>query len=122
MKGIVTMDSVLKMLVGDIQDEFDSEEPEVVKQPDGTYLVSGRMHINDAAERFHLGVSGDETYNTLAGFILEHLGRYPEVGDCIGLENVSLEVVEMLNNSIKKVRVQPHREKELNPGKVKQIG
>jgi CBS domain containing-hemolysin-like protein len=120
--GIVTMDNVLEVLVGDIQDEFDSEEPEVVKQPDGTYLVSGRMHINDAAERFHLGVSGDETYNTLAGFILEHLGRYPEVGDCIGLENVSLEVVEMLNNSIKKVRVQPHREKELNPGKVKQIG
>jgi len=120
--GIVTMDNVLEVLVGDIQDEFDTEEPEVVKQPDGTYLVNGRMHIDDASERFGLGVSGEEAYNTLAGFILERLGRYPKVGDCIELENVSLEVVEMLNNSIKKVKVAPHRQKEINPGKVKQIG
>jgi CBS domain containing-hemolysin-like protein len=120
--GIVTMDNVLEVLVGDIQDEFDAEEPEVVKQADGTYLVSGRMHIDDAAGRFHLGVTDDESYNTLAGFILERLGRYPQVGDCIGLENVSLEVVEMLDNSIRKVKIYPHKKNQPKPDRAKQTG
>lgn len=118
--GIVTMDNVLEVLVGDIQDEFDYEEPEVVKQADGTYLVSGRMHIDDAAARFHFSVSDDETYNTLAGFILERLGRYPQTGDCITVENARLEVAEMADNSIKQVRVYPHKKTQSESDRVKQ--
>jgi CBS domain containing-hemolysin-like protein len=120
--GIVTMDNVLEVLVGEIQDEFDAEEPEVIKQADGSYLVSGRMHIDDAAARFHFEVSDDETYNTLAGFILERLARFPQVGDCIPLENARLEVAEMADNSIKQVRVWPRKKTPSDTDQVKQIG
>lgn len=120
--GIVTMDNVLEVLVGDIQDEFDYEEPEVVRQADGTYLVSGRMNIDDAAARFHFAVSDDETYNTLAGFILERLGRYPQTGDCISVENSRLEVAEMADNSIKQVRIYPHKKTQPETDRVKHTG
>lgn len=107
--GIVTMDNVLEVLVGDIQDEFDAEEPGIRKQADGTYLVTGRMHIDDAADKFHLTVDDDEPFNTLAGFILERLGRYPQVGDWVLADKTKLEVVEMDDTSIKQVRVYPHK-------------
>lgn len=105
--GIVTMEDVLEELVGEIQDEFDREEPEVLSESEDSFLVSGRMFIDDAAERFDLTVDEDEEYNTLAGFLLGRLGKRPQEGDAIETDHLRLEVVRMKGLRIDKIRIRP---------------
>lgn len=104
--GIVTMEDVLEELVGEIQDEFDHEEPPIVAEGNNRFLVSGRMFIDDAMERFDIPLNEEnEQYNTLAGYILGKLGRRPREGDIINLNNLCLEVVGMKGLRIDKIRV-----------------
>lgn len=104
--GIVTMEDVLEELVGEIQDEFDHEEPPIVAEGNNRFLVSGRMFIDDAMERFDIPLNEEnEQYNTLAGYILGKLGRRPREGDIINPDNLCLEVVGMKGLRIDKIRV-----------------
>jgi CBS domain containing-hemolysin-like protein len=105
--GIVTMDNILEELVGDIQDEFDQEEPEIIVQNDGSTLVSGRMFIDEAMQNFGLHLEEeDEQYSTLAGYILGKLGKRPVEGDAITVNNMRFEVVRMEGMRIDRLKVQ----------------
>ncbi|MBC7076612.1 MAG: HlyC/CorC family transporter [Syntrophomonadaceae bacterium] len=110
--GIVTLENVLEELVGEIQDEFDEEEPEIVFEEDHTLLVSGRMFLNDAAERFGLSVGEEEQYYTLAGFLLGKLGRRPREGDIIKEGNLQMEIARMRGMRIDRIRISPAPEKK----------
>lgn len=113
--GIVTMENVLEELVGEIQDEFDHEEPEVRTEND-FFMVSGRMFIDDAAERFDLTLDeDDEQYNTLAGFVLGKLGKRPQEGDIIETGTVIMEVAKMKGLRIDKIRITPREEHQTGP-------
>jgi CBS domain containing-hemolysin-like protein len=106
--GIVTMDNILEELVGEIQDEFDQEEPEIIAQNDGSTLVSGRMFIDEAIQNFGLHLDEeDEQYSTLAGYILGKLGKRPVEGDTITVDNMKFEVVRMEGMRIDRLKVQP---------------
>ncbi|MGI5920387.1 MAG: hemolysin family protein [Syntrophomonadaceae bacterium] len=106
--GIVTMDNILEELVGEIQDEFDQEEPELIVQDDGSALVSGRMFIDDAARHFGLRLDDeDEQYSTLAGYILGKLGKRPVEGDSITVDNLTFVVMRMKGMRIDRLKVQP---------------
>lgn len=104
--GIVTMENVLEELVGEIQDEFDNEEPEIISVEDGSLLVSGQMFIDTAAEKFKLDIDEeDEQYNTLAGYMLGKIGKRPREGDAVVQENIKLEVVKMKGMRIDRIRI-----------------
>ncbi|MEN6325182.1 MAG: hemolysin family protein [Syntrophomonas sp.] len=104
--GIVTMENVLEELVGEIQDEFDNEEPEIISGEDGSLLVSGQMFIDTAAEKFKLDIDEeDEQYNTLAGYMLGKIGKRPREGDAVVQENIKLEVVKMKGMRIDRIRI-----------------
>ncbi len=105
--GIVTLENVLEELVGEIQDEFDHEEPEVIVEESGRLLVSGRMFIEDAMERFDLAIDKEEEeqYNTLAGYVLGKLGQRPQEGDVVKQEHLQLEVVKMDGMRIDRIRI-----------------
>lgn len=103
--GIITMENVLEELVGQIQDEFDEEAPQVSSEKEGSYLVDGRMLLEDAAKLFHLPVSDQEEYDTLGGFVFGKLGKRPRAGDVVELPEHRLEVVEMGGLRIRRVRV-----------------
>ncbi|HEX3011598.1 MAG TPA: hemolysin family protein [Syntrophomonadaceae bacterium] len=106
--GIVTMDNILEELVGDIQDEFDEEEPEIVRLKDGSTLVSGRMLIDEAVEYFGLVLGDeDEQYSTLAGYVLGKLAKKPSEGDAVSAGNVKLEVIRMQGMRIDRIKVHP---------------
>lgn len=105
--GIVTMENVLEELVGQIQDEFDHEEPEFKAEKDGTFLVSGRMFIDDAVETFGLSVEEPDQYNTLAGYMLGLLGKRPREGDKVMQNNMKLEIVSMDGMRINTIRIYP---------------
>lgn len=103
--GIITMENVLEELVGQIQDEFDEESPQVSTEKEGSFLVDGRMLLDDAAEMFVLPVSDQAEYDTLGGFVFGNLGKRPRVGDIVELPEHRLEVVETSGLRICRVRV-----------------
>jgi len=99
--GIVTLEDILEEIIGDVRDEFDTNEEgvknDVEARPDGTTLVSGLFLLEDAIDRFDLKVDEEELdeYDTLGGYIQGHLGRVPQVGDSVTLGNYCLKVEEM---------------------------
>jgi putative hemolysin len=104
--GLVTLADLLEEIVGEVGDPFD-HEPEVLPLPDGSSLVDGLMPIDDFNERFNLSLS-DPNYDTIAGFVLGHLGRLAKVGDTIIVEGVQLRVEAMDGLRIARVSLVPH--------------
>lgn len=103
--GIVTLENVLEELVGQIQDEFDEEVPQVTLEKEGSYFVDGRMLLEDAADMFDLPVGDQEEYDTLGGFVFGKLGKRPRVGDVVELPEHRLRVVEVKGLRIRQVQV-----------------
>ena len=102
--GIVTIEDLLEEIVGEIQDEYDSEPPMIQPQEDGSYIVNGRMDVDDLNRE--LGVhlpTEDESYSTLAGVIYAQLQRVPEPGDAFDLDGVHIEVLKVNDNRIEEV-------------------
>jgi CBS domain containing-hemolysin-like protein len=105
--GLVTLADLLEEIVGEVGDPFD-HEPEVLPLPDGSSLVDGLMPIDDLNERFNLNLY-DPYYDTIAGFVLGHLGRLAKVGDTITVEGVQLRVEAMDGLRIARVSLVPHK-------------
>jgi CBS domain containing-hemolysin-like protein len=80
--GIVTMGDLLEQAFGDVHDEFDRPEPELQKLPDGRLRLSGRVRIEEVNERFGTGFPTDDA-DTMAGLVLDALGRVAAVGDSV---------------------------------------
>ncbi len=102
--GIVTLENVIEEIVGDIQDEFDSERPEIVEQEAGVYEVSGAVLILELEDELSIEIS-DRDEDTVGGLVLSELGRLPEVGERVKLSSISLEVLEVADNRILQLRV-----------------
>jgi CBS domain containing-hemolysin-like protein len=78
--GIVTLENVIEEIVGQIQDEFDREKPELVKKSENEYRVAGAMLVADLEDALRVDFS-DRDEDTVAGVVLSELGRSPRVGD-----------------------------------------
>ncbi len=101
--GIVTLEDVLEELVGSIQDEFDTEEPDIIQQTDDKYLVEGDVMLDEINTKFDINLVAEDA-NTLSGLIVERVGHKLEVGLKVKLDsNVSAEVKEI--EGIRVIRV-----------------
>ena len=78
--GLVTLENLLEEIVGEVQDAFGNQPPDIQTLPDGTALVDGMTLIDEINEHFGLGLS-DPHYDTIAGYVLGKLGRIPQEGD-----------------------------------------
>ncbi len=103
--GIVTMEDILEEVVGDIEDEYDTEEDGAKKIDEETYIFEGRTMINDVCKKMDISV---DTFNavkgdsdSLAGLILELAGRIPETNDVVIAGDF-----EFLMLSVEKTRIQ----------------
>lgn len=105
--GVVTVEDLIEEIVGEIFDEHDSpaEEATVVKTKAGELLVDGSMLIDDLNDNHHLGIPAG-AYDTIAGFLIHQLGRIPEAGEELQFEELHLQVDELQNNRVTKIRVQ----------------
>ncbi|HKI85608.1 MAG TPA: hemolysin family protein [Thermoanaerobaculia bacterium] len=102
--GVVTLENVIEEIVGQIQDEFDLEKPELVSKAPGVYLVSGALLVVDLED--HLGLElSDRDEDTIAGVVLSELGRRPQIGDKVRVGPLTAEVVEAERNRIKTLRL-----------------
>ena len=113
--GILTMEDVMEQLVGDIWDENDEIEPEVVELSDGTLMVDGDMRIEDFFDEVEFDDRDfDDDNATVGGFVVEQLGRYAEPGDEVAYENLAFTVLETDNRRIERLKVEvlPEEEEE----------
>ena len=102
--GLITMGDLLEQVVGDVHDEFDQPEPEIVEKSERVMEVSGRLLIDEFNERFAVGFRSDDA-DTMAGLVLNALGRPAEIGDEIVVHHVLLRVVELDRLRIAKLLV-----------------
>lgn len=104
--GIVTMEDILEELVGEIQDEYDNEEPVVETISEGVYEVNAHYNISDINRLLPYKFGENEHYDTLAGLIAESFpdSEFKE-GDEIELEDYHAVVIIMYRNSVEKVQL-----------------
>jgi len=101
--GLVTIEDLLEELVGEIYDEFDSDVSGVERSDDGSVLVPGGFPVHDLED---IGVELPRgEYTTVAGIMLDRLGRVPESNETLEVEGYRLDAVEVAQNAITKVRI-----------------
>ena len=105
-EGLVTLEDVVEEVIGEIRDPYDNEEVNVLKQPDGSFIVDGSITIYDLEEETDIKFPEERDYDTLAGFILETLTEIPTVGEHVEYEDIVYTVQSVENNRIGKVKLQ----------------
>jgi putative hemolysin len=102
--GMVTLGQLTEEIVGDIHDELTGKEKDFIVTGDSTFQLDGGFRIEEANEELGLNLpSGD--YETVAGFILSHLGRIPKQGEQFKYQNLKFVITEMRGMKIEKVIV-----------------
>ena len=93
-EGLFTVEDILEEIVGEIQDEFDEEEPTICKLDNGSYSVDGRAPLGLVNEALDSDFESED-FDTSGGLVLGQLGRPPEVGDELVLDGYVLRVDEI---------------------------
>jgi CBS domain containing-hemolysin-like protein len=102
--GVVTIEDIVEELVGDIVDEYDEEESEVV-DIEGGWLVDGKTHIDDLNDRIGSEFETNE-FDTVGGFLFGHFGRQPKAGESIDLDRYRFTVTDTDGRRISQLRIE----------------
>ncbi|MGN0320694.1 MAG: hemolysin family protein [Lachnospira sp.] len=105
--GIVTMEDILEEIVGNILDEYDEEEEQIVTDADGSYIIEGQADLEDVEAK--LGITFEaEDIDTLSGFMIYMFGRIPDDGESFDVEykGFIFRTLEVRNRIILKVKVE----------------
>jgi putative hemolysin len=109
-QGLVTLNDVVEVIIGDIPFEDEAQEQEAIQREDGSWLMDGRLSIDEFKELLNIEeLPGEErdNYQTLGGFVITHLGHIPKSSAHFVWDGFRLEVVDMDGNRIDKVLVIP---------------
>ena len=104
--GIVTMEDILEEIVGDIQDEYDEEEKEVVRIGENLYLVAPHIDLHDMNDELGINLDEDADYNTLSGLIYHEYGDVPQEGTQFEHSGLRFTILKMDNQRIDKVKIE----------------
>ncbi len=103
--GLVTLEDLLEEIVGEIRDEYDIEEQPVQLVTPSEVIVDARLPIEELGEMFDVEIEKDQDFDSIGGFIVNELGRMPNVGDQVGIDGIHLKVLSVTGRRVKKVRV-----------------
>ena len=105
--GIVTMEDLLEAIVGNIQDEYDNEDEEIVEVSENVFTVDGTAYIEEVNELVG-DIIPEGDYDTLGGFLISRLGYLPQDGDMteVDFENLKFTILNVEDRRIGKVRVE----------------
>ena len=102
--GLVTIEDLLEEIVGEIHDEFDVEDPEVISLDTGELLMDAGVSIDQLFDLTGVNLESDG-YDTVGGFLYERLGKIPKVGDSVVQDSLSIEVMSASGRRLKKLQV-----------------
>jgi CBS domain containing-hemolysin-like protein len=103
-EGIVTVEDIVEQIVGEIEDEHERQPSVLTSLPDGSYLVAGRLGIDELNEALDWKLPKQD-YETVGGLILARLGRIPRPGEDVVMDDYQLSVVDADERRILKVKV-----------------
>jgi putative hemolysin len=104
--GIVTIEDLIEEIMGKIQDEYDDEEPQIIKVDNNLFIADGMLSVNELNEILNLDLDSKE-YDTISGLIIERIGHIPRIGEqeTIEHDNVSFKILEVRDNRIIKIEI-----------------
>jgi putative hemolysin len=111
--GVITIEDILEEIVGEIEDEYDRSEAELITpEPDGSFRVVAKADVERVNEELKLNLPTAEDYESIAGLILDRVKRIPEVGEEITFGKVSITITGASERSIEEVRLRTGRRKD----------
>ena len=116
-QGLVTINDILKAIVGDIPRIDESEIPSIVRRDDGSWLMDGTVGIDEFKKVVRLKMIPGEkngNFHTLGGFVITYLGKIPKATDSFKWKGLKFEVMDMDGNRVDKVLVMPISQHFLN--------
>lgn len=108
--GLVTIEDILEEIVGEIQDEFDEEEDEIIKTEDNSYIVDGKVLIDDITELLYINIE-DENIDTIGGWAYIQLESYPQVNDKFTYKNYEFIILKCDRKRINKLLIKDFSDK-----------
>ena len=102
--GLVTIEDLLEEIVGEIQDEYDSDEALLVEQKDGSLLVDASLGLDELEEYFDIEITR-EKFDTVGGYLVHLLNQVPTPGEEVTAGPLHMTVVESDDRKIHKVRI-----------------
>lgn len=102
--GLITIEDLVEVIVGDIEDEYDEEEEEIQVIKEDEYIVDGSIKITDVNELIGVRLESEE-FDSIGGYIIGYLRRLPEENEVIEVDNIKFCIESLDKNRIKKVRI-----------------
>jgi CBS domain containing-hemolysin-like protein len=109
--GLVTFENIIEEIVGEVQDEFDQETPRIQKLAEHEYMVDGVTALDDINDELGLELESEDA-DTIGGYVLSEMGRFPKPGDRIVVPPLELTVRELRRQRIHRVLVRVLTEEE----------
>jgi gliding motility-associated protein GldE len=103
--GLVTLEDIIEEIVGEIQDEHDSEQPLYQQIKENEYLVDGGMDLEEMNEELQLNLPTEEGVETLAGFLFGLFGSVPKEKQSVSYENYKFVIEKVIRRRIKRVKI-----------------
>lgn len=102
--GLVTIEDILEEIVGEIQDEFDDEGEAIKKLEDGSYIVDGKVHIEDINELLDINIH-EENIDTIGGWVYSQLKGYPHANEKVSFDEFEFTILKFDRKRISKVQI-----------------
>lgn len=103
--GLITLEDIIEEIVGEIQDEYDTEKPLYKKMNDGSILVAAKIDLDELNEELQMDLPTHSSYESLGGFLLNITGSLPEPKDVITFEGYQFVIEKVERNRILQVRI-----------------
>ncbi|WP_141565188.1 transporter associated domain-containing protein, partial [Clostridium botulinum] len=103
--GMVTMEDLVEEIVGDIEDEYDNEQNDEIKLiKEDEYIVKGSTKIDEVNEMLETNIESED-FDSIGGFVIGEVGRFPKKGEIIEFDNIKFIIEEIDKNRIKKLKI-----------------
>lgn len=102
--GLVTMEDLMEEIVGEIQDEYDKDEVHIIHHGPGEFVIKGDADLEELEDLLDLDLAADN-YITVGGWITFSLGRLPEQGEKVEIQGLSIEILDVGQKQINKLRL-----------------
>jgi putative hemolysin len=108
--GLITLEDILELIVGDIQDEHNVEESDVLRLSANEFIVSANLSMEDLSDKLELKLE-EKDFETVGGYIYDLVGSLPKVGQKVSVDGIDYVVEEISGQRIDKVRITIHAAK-----------